>query len=466
MHFRTMLRYLSTILLAVSPSFGGGLRLGTAAVKITPPPGTPMSGYYYNRAAEGVHDDLYAKALVLEQDGSRAAIVACDLSGIPQAIVEEARRLVGNSAGLAGDRVMISATHTHTGPVIVAGRNRYNLSGTMADLGREYAAGLPAKIAESVRIAAASLKPARVSAGVGHEDSISFNRRFFMSDGTVGWNPGKLNPKIVRPAGPIDPEIPVVYFESPDSQPLATYVNFALHLDTVGGLQFSADYPYTLSKLLGEAKSSGMLTIFTIGAAGNVNHIDVSRKQRQKGHGEAARIGTILAADVLKTSKTLRPAPNGALQVRREIVRLPLPQIETGELEKARQTAATFGKPGAAPFLALVNAFKVIDVAERQGKPLEAEVQVITLGDELAWVGLPGEIFVELGLTIKKASPFRHTIVAELANGSIGYVPDRQAYSEGNYEVVSTRCGKGSGEMLVEAAVRLLRDAYSHSRAE
>src|SRR5262249_40240536 len=102
--------------------------------------------------------------------------------------------------------------------------------------------------------------------------------------------------------------------------------------------------------------------------------------------------------------------------------------------------------------------FKVLDVAARNGKPWEVKVQVIALGDELAWVSLPGEIFVELGLAIKKSSPYPHTLIAELANGSIGYIPDKPAYPQGNYEVVSSRCAEGSGEMLVETASRLLND--------
>jgi hypothetical protein len=76
----------------------------------------------------------------------------------------------------------------------------------------------------------------------------------------------------------------------------------------------------------------------------------------------------------------------------------------------------------------------------------------------VAWVSLPGEIFVELGLALKKASPFRYTLIAELANGSVGYIPDRPAYAQGNYEVVSARCAVGSGELLVETALRLLKE--------
>jgi hypothetical protein len=112
-----------------------------------------------------------------------------------------------------------------------------------------------------------------------------------------------------------------------------------------------------------------------------------------------------------------------------------------------------------------VKAFKVLDVARRGGQPQEVEVQVVTLGDDLAWVSLPGEIFVELGLAIKQGSPFRQTMIAELANGSLGYIPNRIAYPQGNYEVVSARCGEGSGEMLVDAALRMLREVYDEELA-
>jgi hypothetical protein len=233
-------------------------------------------------------------------------------------------------------------------------------------------------------------------------------------------------------------------------------VNFALHLDTVGGTQFSADYPYTLGSLLGKLKGSDMMTMFTIGTAGNINHINVKTQDPQKGPGEAARIGTVLAGEVLKTYARLHPVTSDAIRVKREIASLPLPKLEVEAGTKARAIAAKFGKPDQPPFLEMVNALKVLDVIERDGRPIEAEVQVIALGDDIAWVGLPGEIFVELGTAIKKASPFRHTIVVELANGSISYVPNRKAFGEGAYEVISARCAPGCGEILADTAIRLL----------
>ena len=118
-----------------------------------------------------------------------------------------------------------------------------------------------------------------------------------------------------------------------------------------------------------------------------------------------------------------------------------------------------YGKSGADPFLDQVQAFKVMDLEQRDGKPIEAEVQTVTLGKDLAWVGMPGEIFVEHGRVLKAGSPFAQTILAELANDSLGYVPDRKAYPQGAYEVVSARVGPGSGEMMVDSAVKQLIEA-------
>ena len=433
---------------------GAELRVGRAAVKITPGQGLPMAGYYSVRLNEGVHDDLGAKAIVLESGGVKAALVACDLIGIPAGIVEKARERITATTGVRGDNVMISATHSHTGPSISSRLD--GLDKKTLRLVQEYVDLLPERIAESVRRAEADLAAARVSAAVGHEDSVAFIRRFRMKDGSIGWNPGKRNPNIVRPLGEIDPALPVVYFDTPEGAPLAAYVNYANHLDTVGGMEYSADYPYTLAKLLGAAKGPDMLTVFTIGTAGNVNHIDVNSATSQKGHDEAARIGAILAGEALRTFRNLRAVEPGALQASREIVQLPLAPVRPEDPAWALGVVAKYGTAEAAPFLDQVYAFKAIEIDERQGRPIEAEVQVISLGGQIAWVGLPGEIFVELGKAIKLASPFPHTIVVELANGSIGYVPDRRAYPEGAYEVISSRVAAGAGEMLVDTAVRLL----------
>ncbi|MDB5313828.1 MAG: Neutral ceramidase [Gemmataceae bacterium] len=438
------------------------LTAGAAAADITPPRGCPMAGYYSARGAEGTHDPLLAKVLVLEKDGTRVALVALDLITTTRGLVEESRALIEKQTGIPGKNVMISATHSHTGPVLWDGTPLSDAVGGGQKIARDYLKELPAKIADAVKTADAARKPAKVSFAAGREDGLAFNRRFHMTDGSVGWNPGKKNPKIVRPAGPTDPAVPVVYVETVDGKPIATYVNFAMHLDTVGGLYYSADYPFTLARSLAAVKGDDMVTLFTTGTCGDINHINVESAAPQKGHGEAARIGTRLGAEVLRTYEKLKPAADGPLRVSSELVELSPAPVSADELAAAKLVIADVqaGTKPAPKFLDQVQAFKAVDVAGRLGKPRTVEVQVISLGDDLAWVSLPGEIFVDLGLAIKMGSPFRQTMIAELANGSIGYVPTRVAYSQGNYEVVSARCAEGCGEQLVDAALRQLRAQF------
>lgn len=451
------------------PVLAEPLKAGAAAVDITPPKGCPMAGYYSYRGAEGTHDPLYAKALVFEKDGTTVALVSLDLITTTRGIVEESRKLIEKQTGIPGVHVMISATHSHTGPVLWDGSPRADfLTAGGAKTAKDYVAELPGKIADAVKKAHAARTPVRISFGMGKEEGLAFNRRFHMKDGSVGWNPGKKNPNIVKPAGPVDPSVPVVFIETDEMKPkpIAVYVNFAMHLDTVGGLHYSADYPATLAKCLAAVKGDEVVSVFTTGCCGDINHINVKNDKPQKGHGEAARIGTRLAGEVLRTFDKLQLAAEGPLRVSRELVELPLPPVTAEDVTTAKRILADLeaAKKPAPKFLDQVQAFKALDVGERLGKPLVVEVQVISLGDDLAWVSLPGEIFVELGLQIKRGSPFKQTMIAELANGSIGYIPNRVAYSQGNYEVVSARCAEGSGEKLVDAAVKQLRAQFKDGR--
>ena len=263
--------------------FSGDLKIGSAAVKITPPEGTPMAGYYYDRGAGGVHDDLFAKAIVIEKDGSKVAIISCDLILVSADLVDQIRSIVEKTSGIMSDHVMVSATHSHTGPVIPNKDAGIHKSTDKKDeIHTKYISELPGLIAESVKLANSALAPSKLSLGSGHEESISFNRRFFMTDGTVGWNPGKMNPKIIRPAGPIDPEVLVLFAETDAGKPISTYVNFAIHLDNVGGTDISADMPYTLSTILGKIKGDDMVTLFAQGCSGNINHINVKTNEHRR----------------------------------------------------------------------------------------------------------------------------------------------------------------------------------------
>lgn len=438
------------------------LRVGAAKVKITPPVGIPMAGYYHARGATSIHDDLFARAIVLENNGVKAALVSLDLITTKRNMVEEARRLIASDTDIPGTHVMISATHAHTGPVLTSQSKLDVARGGNDPMVLAYSKKLPRLIADSIVKANERLASAKAHAGIGIEDSISFNRRFHMRDGSVGWNPGKLNPNIIKAAGPIDPEVGFVYFSNTDNHALATYINHAVHLDNVGGLEISADLPYALSEALARFHGEDAVTVYTTGAAGDVNHVNVQWGSPQKGHDNAARMGMILAGEVLSQWPAMQSI-DGPLKVRSEMVELALPKVTSEEIEASHEIVRTGNDRTRANFMQLVQAHKVLDVAAQDGKPWSVEVQTITLGDQVAWVALPGEVFVQLGLDLKLDSPFPQTMVAELANGSIGYIPNIRAYPQGNYEVVSARCAAGSGEKLIQTAVRLLKDLYEQS---
>jgi hypothetical protein len=446
---------------ALAPTLADELRVGAAAVDITPPLGIPMAGYYHERGADGVLDPLYSKALVIESDGQRIALVALDIISVTRGVTDRAREEIEKATDIKADHVMISATHAHTGPELASRGRRSADMGGQQQATLQYTEALPHRIAETVRLASERLQPASLSIAKGRCENLAFNRRFFMRDGSVGWNPGKLNPEIVMPAGPTDPEVGVLYIDFRDAKgpvSCATYVNFAMHPDTTGGSKFSADWPGALSRVLASYHGPNHLTLLANGACGNINHIDVSCKW--PGGLEQNRIGAILGASVFQAYKSLRPVKAGPLRARSETVELALPEITAQQLEEARQTIQATKDDRGANFMKLVRSYRALDVAAREGKPHRVELQVLALGREAAWVALPGEVFVELGLAIKKRSPFEHTFVIELANESIGYIPDRRSYAEDNYEPESARCAPGSGEKLVDAAAKLLADMY------
>jgi hypothetical protein len=234
-----------------------------------------------------------------------------------------------------------------------------------------------------------------------------------------------------------------------------------MHPDTVGGTKISADYPGVLARLMSSYHGKECVTLYGNGTCGNLNHIDVSWPRAQKGPEEANRIGTLLGAAILRAEKNQRALTIDSLRVKSVTVPLEVPAVTPEQAEMARETVRKREAGPTPAFMQLVHANRLLDLAARAGRPIDAEVQVIALGREAAWIGLPGEVFVELGLALKKRSPFPHTIITTLTNGSWGYIPDRRSYAEAAYEAESARVEPGSGEKLVEAASALLAELYA-----
>ena len=477
-----LLLLMKSILLSASSSFQTGeFKLGAAKTGMTPPKGSIIGDSYGIRVSEGVHDELYIKTLVFEQAGQRVAFITLDVISLPHLLVMTSRALIHKQTGIAVNNIILNATHLHAGPQM--NPLFWDVVGGSAKLkSQEYTHKMPELILESVESAISKIQPVHVSIGNVQETSISFNRRFLMKDGTFKTNPGKLNPNIVRPAGPIDPSLSMVYFESLDKKPVAILVNFALHVAVVGGNNFSSDFPGVMSNLIGKVKGEEVVTVFTNGTSGNINHIDVSNSNQLSGFDESQRIGTILANRVLNALNSLRPIPITSLKATIQAVNLPVFKVvEQLEMIWAKDVISKFGKPKGSGFADVVSAWRILDLVKYQGgldtrhnstttvpltvdgSALESEVSVIAFGDQMALVGFPGDAFVELGLGIKLNSPFPFTIVSEQSgNGTLSYIPNKKAFPEGQYEVNSARYRSGGGESLVDAALETLISIFYH----
>jgi hypothetical protein len=229
----------------------------------------------------------------------------------------------------------------------------------------------------------------------------------------------------------------------------------------VGGSKISSDYPHTLAETLGRVKGEAMLTVFLNGMSGNINHVNAYIPSRLRAEAEAARIGTILAAAVLKTYPNLRPVDATRLRAVSRAVRVPVLPAPTPErLAEARAALRRHGK--GATFAEVIRAWRDIDLAQYGADGTwNSEVQAIVFGRDLALVGYPGDSFVELGLAMKQNSPFGLTFVSEQSgNGAISYIPNEKAFPEGSYEVDSARVASGGGEVLAYAAIRLLTELF------
>jgi hypothetical protein len=348
---------------------------------------------------------------------------------------------------------------------------------------------LPKRIAGAVAEAAQRLAPARAAWGRGEERGVSFNRRYRMRDGTVRMNPGALNPEIVEPAGPIDPEVGVLWIEGRDGAPLAVLTNFALHyIGTDDASRVSADYFGHYARWMQRIYGAGLVPILLNGAQGDINGVDVHLAGAPKGHAWAHKVAGILAGDTLSAVERLRASDDVTLGARTARVPFRRKRITAEDLAIAERILAVpddvpaadlrraAGLDLAGPFSWVVGQplpDAVLRVYARECRHLaampeemETEVQALRVGGG-AIVGLPGEPFVELGLAIKQASPFGRatkrpgvTMVVALANDYVGYIATRRAIEqEGSYETWAARSAlpaAGTGEAMVEAATGLL----------
>lgn len=436
---------------------------GRAESVITPPVGEPMAGYFQPRFTTGVRDDLFCRALVLQQGEERVALVSCDLISIQRGAVEEARRIIQSETRIPPQHVMVCCSHTHTGP--------YTTDLYAGELSQAYRQSLPARIAGVVAKAAADLAPARVSVGAGTVEGIAFNRRYLLKNGQHRTNPGIGNPDIERALGPVDTELGALKVERPDGSVAALWVNFAVHADVMGGEEFSADFPGALSRKLKEHYGEGVVALFANGACGDVNHFDVHGPAEQNGPAQVEKMAQAMAGAAIQAANQAQPVGDG-LEGRSEVLQIPIRGLSDEEEERCRRLLEEVSLPeegralksediGKTPATDAVFARAALRVQEeRRVSPTAAvEAQALRVGS-VKIAALPVELFAELGLQIKRGAPRPPVFLACYANGIVGYVPTRRAFEEGGYETMLTTNSKleeSAGERLVEEALRLLK---------
>lgn len=468
---RTMLSVLGIALAVLSTVCAeeAVLKGGVAEVDITPPVGYP----HYRGFATGVKDPLYVKALVLQQGEVKWALAVCDLLWIERDLSAEVRLQVREKTGIPFENILLSATHTHTGPAYhpnIYELNEHRREGGAAAaeaIAREnYPEVLRDRIVEALVTAHDAAVPVTLGTATARISDLSFNRRFFLADGKVRTNPGVGNRSIVKPAGPIDPELHMVTVDRvADGAILGVVSNFAVHSDTRGGSEFSADYSGELARRLEEKLGEGIVSLYLQGTSGDLNHVNVRKDSKRL---DTATIGGRLASELLQLKGREESVASPRLGASCEVVSAPLQSYNEAELiwAKNREAEPKYGESG---LFQLRRPMKIRSLerirrteaipptVEAQPWILPLEVQVFRVSDEIAVVGLPGEVFVELGLAIKAASPFPTTLVVELTHVHIAYLPTRAAFAQGGYETLNSRLAPGGGELLVESAIRQLQ---------
>lgn len=422
------------------------VKCGLCEIPITPKLGSGIPGYLHERRGTGVKDDLFAKAIVLETAETTIALVSLDVLDLERDDVIKIRERAYQETSIPKQNIMVCTTHTHTGSPTV------NSFQTKRD--SDYLSFLIKQASDVIVMAYRDLKPARIGYGLGYEEGIAFNRRFIMKDGSVQTNPGVMNPLIDRAAGPIDPQVVVLKVCDLEDKPIGIISNFACHLDVVGGTEYSADYAGELSKILKKDLGSNVVSIFLTGASGNINHINVhSTEPREQEHYK--KMGRILADQVLKVILDIQTQTDLYMSVDSVVFSARKRGISRAEIELAQKTILSEDESETAKIFAS----EVLEFEKIQQQIFDVEVQAIKIGD-LAITALPGDVFVEFGLDIKKDSPFKYNMISTHSNGRNGYIATIEAFEQGGYETRTSRTNKleeNVGYEMVKRALEILK---------
>jgi neutral ceramidase len=426
----------------------GVLLAGVARADITPAVGIPMVGFAGRGPSTDARDPLYATCLALQDGDGAALLLQCDLLQLRAETVAEIRRHVTDATGVPASRIMLSCTHTHYGPSV----DRDELAIVDA-----YRAHLAHQLAGVASEAMGGMVEASLGVAWGECD-IAINRRERVADGSIrlGNNPD----------GPVDRSLGVARIETSDGEPLACLVNFACHPVSQGGRMqsLSAGFPGSAREVVEEL--TGAHTLYLQGACGDLNPIIM-----EHAYEPARTLGVRLGCSVVDLWERIAPSAAEGLATAQTTEDLPRYMYGSQDAavslaeeltEQLARLQAAGGNEGGV-WWAKLRRDRVSQAADSwaSGDALEsvsAEMQALRLGG-LALVSAPAEIFTENGALVKRESPIGDTFFLGYTNGSIGYVPTRDAYPEGGYEVThACQVDPDAGDTINEACLRVLRE--------
>lgn len=460
------------LVITVSVAFSCGqrdrteFRAGAAAVDITPDAWPlPLIGSFRYRPATSAHDPLHSRALAVQSGDSTVAIAVVDSCYIPRETIDEAKRRIEAASGLPADRILVSATHTHSAPPPAPG---IGLRGLEAERHEEnearYSERLIQGIAESVNQALSRLEPARVGWATASLPDQVFNRRWHMNEGSIPPDPFggttdrvRMNPpfadsNLVRPSGPVDPEVAVLSFLSGRSEPIAILTNYSLHY--VGGIpagQVSADYFGEFARMIASRLGAGanFVAILSNGTSGNINNLDFSKPRVRKEAFEQVRhVASELADVVAAAYGKIEHIAGAGVAMEQSELSLARRKPSQSLLNRSRLLLET--PPESVTARQVIYAQRALALHDGPDN-VSVILQAIRIG-EVGIAALPFETFVETGLAIKAQSPLRPSFVIELANGAEKYLPTPEHHGLGGYETwLGTSTVETQASVMIES---------------
>ena len=442
---------------------------GYAQVNINPALGIGMHGYYVPRYAKGYLDDLEASALVLVCGETKVALISVDNCGIRANLADRYRNAVELATGIPKECVLLSATHTHTGPFLVPT--------TMFEAADEpilrYAEFVEERLVDLVRLALQDCAPARMGFAVGHApERVAYIRRYRMKDGSTMTCPPINDPNIDHAIGEPDQRVNVLRFDR-EGKDSVVLVNYGVHADTIGGELLSADWPgwmrRTVSKALDGTKCLCFVGIMgDVGSTnvhpsgGDLNDTEISFDNEMKSPGMARFIGRALAGSVLQVYDKVEYIDVDRVQVLQKVVDVPANVPDPEDLPRAHlyKELHDAGRDDEIPYTAMELSTVVSEALrmcslEHGPHAFRLELTGVQLG-AVALVAIPGQPFSSAGFRIKETEGWKLILPCCQVNGSEGYFPPEEAFAEGGYEARTSPFRGGVAEILVDGAKELL----------